>query len=331
MLGTRLAQIDSGQMGFDSQLKRFYPLIILAMIALAAFFQAGGIGQMLGAAVGDAPGGKTGVSTGLLPGSGSVTISGKPILARNPFDSITGPLAGDTSPIPNLPGTEDAPVIDPGDPYTDPKCSFGRVLLISESADPDWSFASIQDQGGESKLRRVGDDVSDHQVVFVGWDRVWLSKTNQRCQLKLGDKSNVKSTPKKTTRKRKRKRKRGSRAISADMKAKISKVSDTEFNIQRSLVDEVLENQAELMKSARIVPDKQGDDVLGIKMFGLRNGTLLNELGFKNGDRLESINGFEMSDPQKALEAYGRLRTADGLKVKINRKGSPITLDFNIQ
>jgi general secretion pathway protein C len=38
-----------------------------------------------------------------------------------------------------------------------------------------------------------------------------------------------------------------------------------------------------------------------------------------------------MSDPQKALEAYGRLRTANNLKVKVNRGGSPTTIDFNIQ
>ena len=51
----------------------------------------------------------------------------------------------------------------------------------------------------------------------------------------------------------------------------------------------------------------------------------------ENGDRLESINGFEMSDPQKALEAYARLRTADHLTVSVNRSGTPMNIDFNIQ
>ena len=115
------------------------------------------------------------------------------------------------------------------------------------------------------------------------------------------------------------------------MAAKIHKVSETEFNVERAVVDEILENQAELMRSARIVPEKRGDKVLGIRLFGIRKGTLLSHLGFKNGDRLEAINGFEMANPQKALEAYGRLRTADALKVRINRKGAPVNIDFNIQ
>jgi general secretion pathway protein C len=114
------------------------------------------------------------------------------------------------------------------------------------------------------------------------------------------------------------------------MASKITKVSDTEFTVERSLVDEILENQAELMRSARIVPEKEGDEVVGIRMFGIRSGSLLSHLGMQNGDRLESINGFQMTDPQKALEAYGRLRSADSLKVQINRKGTPMTLDFNI-
>ena len=122
-----------------------------------------------------------------------------------------------------------------------------------------------------------------------------------------------------------------SRSLDPALAAKIHKVSDTEFNIERSVVDEILEKQAELMRSARIVPEKDGDKVVGIRMFGIRKGTLLNVLGFQNSDRLVSINDFDISDPQKALEAYGRLRTVDRLKVNVVRNGAPMTIDFNIQ
>ena len=102
-------------------------------------------------------------------------------------------------------------------------------------------------------------------------------------------------------------------------------------HLERSVVDQILENQAELMRSARIVPEKEGDKVVGIRLFGVRPDSLLGTLGLQNGDRLQSINGFEMSDPQKALEAYARLRSADKLSVNVQRKGSPMTLDFNIK
>ena len=316
-------------MGIDAQLKRYFPLVICGMIALVAYLQAAGIGQLIAGAVADGSAAPQARPARVVdPLKSSRHKSGKPILARNPFDSITGPLDGTSMTVPGSPAVTGG---EPGEGLSneDPSCTFGRVLLISASDDPAWSFAAIE-ASGESKLRRQGDDVSGHTIQAMSWDTVWLASGTARCQMKLGDKSAVKSAPKKATKKKRRGRRRG-RQLPAEMAAKIHKVSDTEYNIERSLVDEIMQNQAELMRSARIVPDKRGDDVVGVRLFGIRDGTLLGHLGMKNGDRLESINGFSMSDPQKALEAYGRLRTADKLTVKIDRKGSPMTLDFNIQ
>jgi general secretion pathway protein C len=51
----------------------------------------------------------------------------------------------------------------------------------------------------------------------------------------------------------------------------------------------------------------------------------------ENGDRLQTINGFDMTSPEKALEAYARLRTADHLTIQVNRKGSDQNIDYNIK
>jgi general secretion pathway protein C len=252
--------------------------------------------------------------------------TGEAILSRNPFDSVTGALTG--RPEPEEQNDTPEPVaVDATD--EDPNCTVGKVLLISASEDPQYSFAAI-DQGGGSKLMRLGDSVGSHTVQAFGWDRVWLAEGKSTCQLKLGESGGAAPAAKAKTAAPAPGR-RGASQLSPEMASKITKVSETEYTIERSVVDEILENQAELMKSARIVPEKEGDKVVGIRLFGIRNGTLLNHLGMQNGDRLESINGFNMSDPQKALEAYGRLRTADSLKVQMNRKGAPVTLELKIQ
>jgi general secretion pathway protein C len=97
------------------------------------------------------------------------------------------------------------------------------------------------------------------------------------------------------------------------------------------VVDKILENQAELMRQARIVPEQENGKVVGIRLFGVRPDTLLGTLGMENGDRLEKINGFDMTSPESALEAYARLRTADHLTVSLNRRGQPTNVDYNIQ
>ena len=112
------------------------------------------------------------------------------------------------------------------------------------------------------------------------------------------------------------------------MAAKIQKVSETEFSIDHSVVDEIMENQGTLMRSARIVPEQQNGETVGIRLFGIRPDTLLGTLGLQNGDRLEEINGFKMGSPEQALEAYARLRTAGSLKIQINRRGKTMNLDY---
>ena len=43
-----------------------------------------------------------------------------------------------------------------------------------------------------------------------------------------------------------------------------------------------------------------------------------------------TINGFEIASPEKALEAYARLRTASRLRVQLNRAGKPIEINLHI-
>src|SRR5262249_35426882 len=103
----------------------------------------------------------------------------------------------------------------------------------------------------------------------------------------------------------------GPGSVPPDIASKIQRVSANEFNVDRQVVDKILENQAELMRSARIVPEQENGKVVGIRLFGIRPDTLLGTLGMENGDRLQTINGFDMASPEKALEAYARLRSAD--------------------
>jgi len=322
-------------MSLDGQLKRFFPLVILSLLAVTAYFQASGIGQLIGATV---VGTEEAATTAAPPiiHANTPQKSGTPILRRNPFDSITGPLDGNT-PSPQPVAAEDTNPEEEPDAETsegDPKCGFGKVILISASTDPAWSFAAIDDGSGQSTLRRQGDEISGHTLQQVAWDTVWFTDgSNKSCQLKLGDDgpARAKSTPKRRTRRRRPTRRRSSRRLSDTQLKKISKISDTEYNVERSLVDELIQDQAALMKSARITPVKEGGQVVGVRLRRVTDGTLLHSIGMRDGDTLRSINGFSLTDPQKALEAYGRLQSASNLKVEVTRDGKPTTIELNIQ
>jgi general secretion pathway protein C len=326
-------------MGFDANLKRYFPVVVCLLIALAAYFQASGMGQLVASSVALDPSAVPSVAPVPRMASAASTsreehsTTAAPIISRNPFDSVTGPLDGTTIELPKA-----APEPPQNtDPYEDPQCDSAKVLLITQSDDPAWSFAAIAGSDGKPTLRRIGDEVSGQSVHFIGWDRVWLMSGSSRCQIIVGGKAPVAkagatppaAAPAATTTPSSP-RGRG-KPVPPEIASKIHKVSETEFNVERAVVDNILENQAELMRSARIVPEKEGDKIVGIRMFGIRPDSLLGTLGLENGDRLQSINGFEMSDPQKALEAYARLRSAERLTVSVNRRGKPVNIDFNIK
>jgi general secretion pathway protein C len=327
-------------LAFDALLKRYFLGVVLALVAVAAYFQAAGATQLIGSAIGAAaPSGSAAVI--VPPYKLAVPTrelkSGEPIIDRNPFDSVTGPL---NKPIDiNPPPSEATP--DTSDPLSSPPCDGIQVLIVTESTDPLWSVAALQGPGEpHPRMRRVGDDVNGKKVAFIGYNpkeqtpSVWIEGGSALCQAMLfrtqppvaaaPAAAAVAQPPPPPVN-------NGAPALPADIASKIQKVSDTEFNIDRSVVDKILENQAELMKSARIVPEQKDGKVVGVRMFGIRPDTLLGALGLQNGDRLETLNGFNMASPEKALEAYARLRTASNLNVKVNRRGAPVSIDFHIK
>ncbi len=308
----------------------------------SAFFQARGAMALLGAALPQVLPHEVQRSNvgGLVPPVQNRRLA-ESILARNPFDSVTGPLTGKEVALP-VPSSS---LGDSGDgPLTAPSCEGIRVTIVSESPDPNWSLAAIQGPAEPKPIaRKVGDVVGTKTIAFIGYNpvlrspAVWLKEATTLCQSSLfgeqtpppASKSAAGSASSAVGVVREPARKGASKAP-PEILAKIQKVSETEYNIDRSVIDQLIERQSELIR-ARIVPDQQNGQVVGLRLYGVRPDTVLGALGIQNGDRLETINGFSMASPEKALEVYARLRSAEGLKIQVNRAGKNLLIDYKIK
>lgn len=334
----------SDPVALDALLKRYFSGVVLVLVAIAAYFQAAGATQLIGSAIGAAAPSGSAIAPA-APFKPAVPArepkSGLPIIERNPFDSVTGPLNPIDPPSPAAIPTPTGP--DLSDPLSSPVCEGLQVFIVTESTDPTWSVAALQGPGEpHPRMRRVGDEVAGKKVAFIGFNpreqtpAVWIEGGSTLCQAMLfrvqppvG--AAPAPAPVAAVAPEAPAPSKGAPSLPPDIASKIQKISDTEFNIDRSVVDKILENQAELMRSARIVPEQKDGKVVGVRLFGIRPDTLLGTLGLQNGDRLETINGFNMASPEKALEAYARLRTASALNVKVNRRGSPVSVDYHIK
>jgi general secretion pathway protein C len=339
-------------MGVERLARRSFGFVVAALLGLAIYFQAAGAVELVAAKVLVLPAAAGADGKAKRPprrpaiARGGAT-NGDAILSRNPFDSVTGPL--DRTPLEVAVPEPSKEALDLTDPLNAPECADVVVNIVSESLDPEWSLAQLKGPGDqEASTRRVGDEVGKLKVAYIGYNSVkaspavWLVNDDQVCQALMYSEKNaaaaetppppVASAPaEEPAPRRSRRGASNAPALPAEISDKIQKVSETEFNVDRSVIDNVLENQAQLMRSARIVPEQKDGKTVGIRLFGIRQDTLLGTLGMQNGDRLEKINGFDMASPEKALEAYARLRTATSLTVNLTRRGKPLTIEYQIK
>ncbi|WP_173427418.1 type II secretion system protein GspC [Sorangium cellulosum] len=308
-------------------IKRTFPALLCGMIMTAAYSQASGISYLVEEAwlsgLPSAWSAPPPPPPPVLAASDHLT-SAEAILARNPFDSRTGPLT--PKPLETEEAEDD---VTDGDPLLDPICEDARVLLIAASEDRSWSFATIAVGRGAPLLRRAGDAVEGRSVLAIGWDRVWLTEPGARCQVRIGDNRRAPAPPAPRPAPAPGPRKPG--ALPPEIASKIRKVSDTEFIVDRTAIDLVLEKQGELMRSTRIVPVREGERVIGVRVARVAANSLLSAVGLRKGDTIRSINGFDLTDPQSALQAYARLRSADNLAIAVQRRGKDMTIDLRIR
>ena len=110
----------------------------------------------------------------------------------------------------------------------------------------------------------------------------------------------------------------------------ITRLDDTHYRIQRGGVDVALMNPMAVAKGARIVPAMKNGQPDGFKIYAVRPGGVIAALGLTNGDTIHSINGLDLTTPDKALEAYTKVRDATSIEIALTRRGLPVTLHYQI-
>jgi len=111
----------------------------------------------------------------------------------------------------------------------------------------------------------------------------------------------------------------------------VRKIGDTEFEIARDYLQaNVLDNLSKVATQARIVPSFKNGKPNGFKLFSIKPGSIYAKIGMQNGDVIQKINGYEMNSPDKALEIYQKLKTANSISVDFLRRGKTKAHSYNI-
>jgi general secretion pathway protein C len=180
-----------------------------------------------------------------------------------------------------------------------PTCADIELRIVTESSDPDFSLATLATRSEPfSRQRRAGDGVGGATLEFIGYNArrmspaAWFRAEDSTCQALLFEPP-------------------------APNRPKAEPLAPSPALPPRSRL--------------RVVPEVEGGKVVGVRLLGISKGGLLGSLGFENGDSIRTVNGFDVTTPEKALQAYARLRTASRVKVELVRRGRPVTIEYLIR
>jgi len=227
--------------------------------------------------------------------------------------------------LPEAPPPEATEEARPPDMSSEPiRTNLHAQLLATVIANrPEWSIATIKDLTlNETKICMVGDKFMGADVLEIQYLKVILLVDGHREFLDLSAPPSTVAvaTPK-----------LDQEAPAAPTGEGIKKLDEHRYAIERSTVNSALSNMNDLAMQARIVPSFKNGQPNGFKLFSIRPDSLYSKIGIQNGDVIQRINGFDMNSPDKALEAYTKLKAANAIDMQVERNGQTVTYHYGIQ
>ena len=194
--------------------------------------------------------------------------------------------------------------------------------------DNDFSFAILKGSKGSSggAVTRTGAEVQDGVILAFVWRNLAIFRTTNgvKCVGEgVGEAKQMpvpSSEPKIVD--------SSSASHGGDDDFEVRNIGPNQYLLRRADINKVTGNLGALASQARIVPSKKDN---GFKIFSIAKDSLFSKLGVQNGDVIKSVNGIELSSPDKAIEAYSRLQNASKLSLDIVRKGQNETLEYTIE
>jgi len=207
------------------------------------------------------------------------------------------------------------------------KSDLNVKLIGTVAGGRESSFAVIEDlKTNQQDLFRVDDVIQDvARVLEIGRCRAVVLRDGAREILECPEdeerkaqKTAVSTGPQSGT-------------PAADQGGTVKKVSETEYLIDESEVQNAMENMNDLLTQVRVVPNFQDGKANGFKVFAIKPNSIFSKIGLRNGDVIQKINDRDIASPDRAFQAFQDLRNEKSLSVEIVRRGGPQTLHYEIR
>jgi general secretion pathway protein C len=199
------------------------------------------------------------------------------------------------------------------------------------------SMALLRDDGSsETLVSGVGDYIADGaELIEIRRDRV-IIRRNGRLEYIRMDKSiggDPSATPVSTaTRATARPTKSKSRPSKLKKAGEsVKKVNENEFEVERSAIEEQLNDKQALARQGRVVPNYKNGKRDGLKLVGISPNSVYSQLGIQSGDVIQSVNGKKITTSQQAMELFDKMRSENKVSIEVERRGQKRRMEYKIR
>jgi general secretion pathway protein C len=223
-----------------------------------------------------------------------------PILKNNPF----GFAAGEIKPL--------TVAVNQGNPATN------VTLIGTVTGARALSYGVFKDNTGIQEIFRIGEPVFGIGTLHaVKRDKAIIKKDARSIEILLED-VRVKEIHKQAL----------GTAASSGFAQKIGRGA---YVVDQRKLQQAIANPAQMMTDARLKPHSVSGRDEGFVLSEVKPGGIYQSLGLQDGDVLLRINDYDISNPERALQAFTALRGLDRVQIDLIRSGARMTMTYQIQ
>ncbi len=111
----------------------------------------------------------------------------------------------------------------------------------------------------------------------------------------------------------------------------VREIGENRWMISRSTIESVRENFADQLRLAQMQPRTVDGKTDGFLIQRINPRSLLVKIGLRRGDVIIDVNNIKLDSPEKALQVFQQLREARKITVAVERKGKPMSFEYEIE
>lgn len=111
----------------------------------------------------------------------------------------------------------------------------------------------------------------------------------------------------------------------------VREIGENRWMISRSTIESVRENFADQLRLAQMQPRTVDGKTDGFLIQRINPRSLLVKVGLRRGDVIIDVNNIKLDSPEKALQVFQQLREARQITVAVERKGKPMSFEYEIE